>query len=113
MVSENKTQELFRHMIRGYQNILDDNLVGIYLHGSFVLGSFNPNGSDLDYIIVVEQALSIETKKDIMKYTIDYLLPFAPKKGWSFIFYYWKRQRSQNLHFILTSLFHNFTFRDT
>lgn len=79
-----ETKQLLDSMVMGYQNILGDSLVGIYLHGSFVLGSYNPNVSDLDYIVVVKQALAIETKKSIIDFTITHLLPSAPKKGIEF-----------------------------
>ena len=32
--------------------ILGENLVGVYLHGSAVMGCFNPAKSDLDFIVV-------------------------------------------------------------
>ena len=34
--------------------IFADNLVGIYLHGSAVMGCFNPEKSDIDLIVVVK-----------------------------------------------------------
>jgi streptomycin 3"-adenylyltransferase len=37
---------------------LGDNLVGIYLHGSAVLGGFNPDRSDVDVLVVVHHGLS-------------------------------------------------------
>jgi hypothetical protein len=38
--------------------ILSDDLVGSYVHGSAVLGSFNPARSDLDVLVVIRNALS-------------------------------------------------------
>lgn len=35
--------------------VLGTDLVGVYLHGSAALGSFNPDRSDIDLIVVVEQ----------------------------------------------------------
>ena len=32
------------------KEILQDNYVGVYFHGSLRLGSFNPNKSDLDFM---------------------------------------------------------------
>lgn len=78
------TKQLLDNIVNGYKTILKDNLVGIYLHGSFVLGSYNPNVSDLDYIIVVKQALSSEKKKELMDLTVNQLIPLAPKKGLEF-----------------------------
>ena len=38
--------------------LLGDDLVGIYLHGSFALGCGNPNRSDLDLLVVTRRALT-------------------------------------------------------
>ncbi|MBP5186668.1 MAG: nucleotidyltransferase domain-containing protein, partial [Clostridiales bacterium] len=40
------------------RNILKDNLTGIYLHGSAVMGCFNPEKSDIDLIVVVNEPLT-------------------------------------------------------
>lgn len=37
------------------KRILGDNLVGVYLHGSAVMGCFQPGKSDLDLILIVRQ----------------------------------------------------------
>lgn len=43
--------------------ILGENLVGIYLHGSATLGCFKPNISDLDLIIVINSNISDQIMK--------------------------------------------------
>ena len=48
------------------QSILGDSLAGIYLHGSAVMGCFNPLKSDLDLIVVVNRPLSDPVKKEDM-----------------------------------------------
>ncbi|WP_336824485.1 aminoglycoside adenylyltransferase domain-containing protein [Sporosarcina sp. USHLN248] len=45
-----------------YQKILRNNLVGIYVHGSIAFGCFNPNKSDIDFIVVVDESPSLEEK---------------------------------------------------
>ena len=40
-------------------DILQENLVGIYLHGSAAMGCFNPRSSDIDLIIVVRKRFPI------------------------------------------------------
>ena len=45
------------------KTILKENYVGVYFHGSLRLGSFNPNKSDLDFIIVVKEKLSSNDKE--------------------------------------------------
>ena len=60
----------YDNLINGFversKEILRDNLVGVYLHGSSVMGCFNPQKSDIDLIIVVDQPLSDSTKKKYM-----------------------------------------------
>ena len=60
----------YDNLINGFversKEILRDNLVGVYLHGSSVMGCFNPQKSDIDLIIVVDQPLSDSTKRKYM-----------------------------------------------
>lgn len=63
-----------------YQNIIKDNLVGIYVHGSIALGCFNWDKSDIDFIVVVKEKLSQDIKLQIMKATSK-LNKIAPPKG--------------------------------
>ena len=44
---------LLNRFVEQSEEILQDNLTGIYLHGSAVMGCFNPAKSDLDLIVVV------------------------------------------------------------
>jgi streptomycin 3"-adenylyltransferase len=43
--------------------ILEDNLIGVYLHGSLALGCFNPERSDIDVLVVTRQPMMLETKR--------------------------------------------------
>lgn len=79
-----KTTKLLRRLATGSQNLLADNLVGVYLHGSYVLGGYNPAVSDLDYIMVVMRRLTVKEKADLMHFTTEELLPLAPAKGLEF-----------------------------
>ena len=54
-------------IVRSYYGILKDNLVGIYLHGSLTLGCFNPKVSDIDFLIVARDKLSLEVKREVVK----------------------------------------------
>ena len=42
--------DLMKQVNEWVKEILQDNYVGVYFHGSLRLGSFNPNKSDLDFI---------------------------------------------------------------
>lgn len=63
-----------------YKKILQENLVGIYLHGSLVFNCFNPEIRDIDFIVVVRDKLNQETQHQLIKTLLD-LIDLAPKKG--------------------------------
>ncbi|MCP0887985.1 DUF4111 domain-containing protein [Ligilactobacillus sp. WILCCON 0076] len=78
------TPKLLNRLKTKYARILQDNLVGIYLHGSLVLNSYNENVSDLDYLVIVKKPLTFSVKKEIMQVTVQNLWPLAPAKGLEF-----------------------------
>lgn len=74
-----------------YRNILDKivekckeifeiNLTGIYLHGSMAMGCFNPDKSDIDLIIVIENDITDNQKINFMNEVME-LNKLAPRKG--------------------------------
>lgn len=74
-----------------YQNIIDafvaaakemigEQLTGIYLHGSLAMGCFNPEKSDIDLIIIIENNISDDRKMKFMERIVD-LNRQAPAKG--------------------------------
>ncbi len=65
------------------KDILKEKYVGIYFHGSLRLGSYNPNKSDLDFIIVINYKIDFETKKRICDRMLENRALF-PKKGFEF-----------------------------
>lgn len=78
------TDLLLKRLKDTHVKLLGDNLVGIYLHGSYVLGAYREGVSDLDYLIVVEQPLTATTKAALMTLTLEQLWPLAPQKGLEF-----------------------------
>ena len=62
------------------RTILKENLTGIYLHGSAVMGCYNPDKSDLDLLIVVNRPLNDAVKRQFMDMVIQYD-SMAPGKG--------------------------------
>src|SRR5262249_53046683 len=60
--------------------LLGDELIGIYLHGSLAMNSFNPVSSDIDFLIVVKDQLSLADKREDSKILIE-LSDKAPAKG--------------------------------
>lgn len=62
------------------KDIFGGNLTGVYLHGSFSLGCFNPKKSDLDILLVVEDDISDEQKIAFMRNVVK-MNEDAPAKG--------------------------------
>ncbi|BCN30922.1 aminoglycoside adenylyltransferase domain-containing protein [Anaeromicropila herbilytica] len=74
-----------------YQNLIDqftsmskeiigNKLTGIYLHGSMAMNCFNPEKSDIDLIIVIEENITDVQKMEFMKQVVK-MNEQAPAKG--------------------------------
>lgn len=72
--------DIIDEFVNKSKGILKENLIGIYLHGSSVLGCFNPAKSDIDFIIVVNDKMSDVTKRAYMDMVVD-INSYAPAKG--------------------------------
>lgn len=59
------TEKLLVNIVEIYKKVLNENLVGLYLHGSLAMGCFTPR-SDIDLIAVVESPMSLEAKRALI-----------------------------------------------
>lgn len=73
-------KELLDEFIWNSKNILQDNLIGIYLHGSLAMGCFNEKKSDIDLLVVVKNEVTREIKRRYMDMVVA-LNNRAPSKG--------------------------------
>ena len=78
-----RVEDAMKQIDEWLRDILKDNYVGVYFHGSLRLGSFNPDKSDLDFIVVVKEKIDAKTKELIWNKMLDNLDIF-PKKGFEF-----------------------------
>lgn len=46
---------------------LQQNLIGVYLHGSLAMGCYNPQTSDIDLLVVVKKRLTADTRKKLIE----------------------------------------------
>lgn len=76
----NEYNELIEYFVQQNRKLLGDDLVGVYLHGSAVMGCFNSKKSDLDLMIVVREAIPDTTKRAYMDMVVE-LNRQAPAKG--------------------------------
>lgn len=78
-----KYQNLLDGFVRQSRAILRDDLIGIYLHGSAVMGCFNDKKSDIDFLVVVKNEISNQMKRQYMDMSVG-LHKQAPAKGIEF-----------------------------
>ena len=71
---------LIEEFVERSKSILRDDLVGVYLHGSAVMGCFNPEKSDVDLIVVVNRPMSDPVKRAFLERVVD-LNGQGPAKG--------------------------------
>jgi predicted nucleotidyltransferase len=50
--------EILLNISKNLKNILDKNLIGLYLFGSLTYGDFNPESSDIDLVVVIHRSLN-------------------------------------------------------
>ena len=75
-----QTDRVIKGFVAQSQSILQDNLVGIYLHGSLAMGCFNPRKSDIDLIAVVDHSLPADVKRAYVDMVAGYSAS-GPEKG--------------------------------
>lgn len=78
MIAEYK--DLLEKFVSQSREIFEKNLTGIYLHGSAVMGCFQPGKSDLDLLLVVNDEIADKVKREFMDYVVE-LNKQAPAKG--------------------------------
>ena len=67
-------------IVKCSKDILNDYLVGVYLHGSAVMGCFHEKNSDVDILVVIEGGMSEQQKIRYMDMIVR-LNALAPQKG--------------------------------
>ncbi|MBR1585114.1 MAG: DUF4111 domain-containing protein [Clostridia bacterium] len=72
--------KLMQQVKQRYIEVLGENLVGIYLHGSLAAGCFQWERSDIDFLVVVRQSVPVE-KKIALAETLYALGEEAPPNG--------------------------------
>ena len=78
--NETDAMKLMQVIKDRYQALLEDNLVGIYLHGSLAAGCFRWERSDIDFLVVVRRPMEEKTKIGLVE-TLYALSGDAPPKG--------------------------------
>ncbi len=72
-------RNLVLKIVKNYRSILGTNLTGVYLHGSLAMSCFNPQRSDIDFLAIVGEPLSVEEKRLIIGLLLDIRGVTSPK----------------------------------
>ncbi len=57
---------------KGINEIINDDYVGFYIHGSLAMGGFNPNSSDIDILVVTNKPMKVKTKRILARFFLNY-----------------------------------------
>ena len=82
-VFSSRLKMITENFVKQSKEILKDNLVGVYLHGSAAMGCYNDEKSDIDLLVVIHNDMSDEEKHRYMDMVVE-LNSFAPTKGIEF-----------------------------
>jgi predicted nucleotidyltransferase len=63
-----------------FQTCLGDNFTGFYLHGSLVMGCFNFDLSDIDFLVIIKDPMDRKTTRKIIGILLE-ASSKAPPKG--------------------------------
>ncbi|MFD0051663.1 aminoglycoside adenylyltransferase domain-containing protein [Actinomycetes bacterium NPDC127524] len=61
------TKEFIFNLQKKISEIINDDLISIYIHGSLAMGGFNPNSSDIDVLAITNKSMTVETKRKLAK----------------------------------------------
>lgn len=57
---------------RGIGQVIKENFVGFYIHGSLAMGGYNPNISDIDVLVVTDKSLKVDTKRILAQFFLNH-----------------------------------------
>lgn len=75
-----KVQGILNGVVEHSKECLNNDLIGVYLHGSLSMGCFNEKSSDIDVLVVVNGAMTLEAKQRIGRSFIELIKEFPANK---------------------------------
>lgn len=73
-------QTLMDNIARDFLAVLGEKLTGVYVHGSIAFGCFRWESSDVDFLVVVKEPLTLPEKTALIRCILN-RVPEAPEKG--------------------------------
>lgn len=80
MTDRERAFALLQEIAAGCREILQDNLTGIYVHGSLGFGCFTWATGDIDFLIVVQRKMAQREKEKLIRFLLQ-TEEKAPQKG--------------------------------
>lgn len=65
-------KDVVTHMLYKTKEILKDDFIGFYLHGSLAMGGFNSKSSDIDVLAITNKTMTVETKREFAQLFLNY-----------------------------------------
>ncbi|MBO4377577.1 MAG: nucleotidyltransferase domain-containing protein, partial [Clostridia bacterium] len=78
--AQDQKEELISRFVEFTTEVLKDRVTGIYLHGSAAMGCYNPEKSDLDLLVVLNDQITDDVKRVYMDRLFE-LDAQVPAKG--------------------------------
>jgi len=66
-----EVQRQVKQFVQALKTILNDNLTGIYLHGSLAMGCFNPQSSDIDILVTTQDPIAPEAARALARLFLE------------------------------------------
>jgi len=63
-------QRYFDEIVHFFHSELGDQLAGVYVHGSYAMGCFHPDKSDIDFLVVVKEKLAAANMRRITNFAL-------------------------------------------
>jgi len=79
------TQHILEEIQQIYSDLYSDNLIGIYVHGSLAMGCYNPESSDIDFLIIIKNPLTLPEKQRLTASTLHLIANTTEKLEFSVI----------------------------
>lgn len=79
-MSTQDVETLLKKIVGLCREVFGENLTGVYLHGSLAMGCFQPEKSDIDFLVVLPKPAKREQKEKFLRELISFN-DAAPEKG--------------------------------
>ena len=73
-----ETRAQVKGLLDALHEVLGNELIAVYLHGSLAMGCFNPVRSDIDLLVVTQDWLSVEVKRRLVEKLLQHSLNPSP-----------------------------------